>query len=206
MKAYDSVVVLGSRPLDVYAWKFPSHVYKSLDKAIELYEKKATKYITVSGKWTINFDILGITQPFRECDAMADYLLDHGIPAKAILREGDSKDTISNLYYLKRQIFKPKSLKTLLFIAAEPRLNRIRFLNEKILGPRYKLDYEGVAYLPGEVSINEGSILKIQTEFLATMADGDDAWLDGKFYEDLFYKRAKDRARERAFFEPVERK
>ena len=75
MVLYDTAVILGSRPLDGKTWRFSSHVYHSLDRAIELYNQKAVSSITVSGKWTLNFDILHITQPFTEADRMADYLV-----------------------------------------------------------------------------------------------------------------------------------
>lgn len=199
---FDAVIILGNRPLKPGTWEFPSHIYNSLDRAAEIYKKNAAKYIVVSGKWTINFDVLNITQPFKECDAMADYLLSKGVPDSAILRESESKDTISNLYYLKQQILLPKSLKTLHFIAAEARLNRIEILSKRILGSDFALSFEGVPYMPGEVSLNESQTLKLQTEFLAPMKDGDESWLDSKFYDDPFYEAVKARAKAGAASEP----
>jgi|GEM_PF-1169314 uncharacterized SAM-binding protein YcdF (DUF218 family) len=200
---YDTAVILGSRPRDGKTWRFPSHVYYSLDRAVELYNKKKISFITVSGKWTLNFDVLHITQPFTECEKMADYLLAKGIPDNAILRESESKDTISNIYYLKRQIFESKGLRSLLFIAAEPRLPRIEFLCQRILGPTYSLHFEAVAYAQDEVSPNEQRTLTKQTAFLAPMKDGDDAWLDGKFYVGPYYDAVRNRVIERAAHEPL---
>lgn len=199
---YDAVAVLGSRPRDPKTWKFQPHIYATLTRAAELYKDGQTSYIAVSGKWTLNFDVLHITQPFKECDAMANYLKLLGIADDYILREAESKDTISNLYYLKRQIFEPKNLKKLHFITAEGRVTRVKFLCDRILGPDYALSFEGVAHAPEEISANEARTLDKQRAFLAPMKDGDDAWLDNKFYNDPYYKAVKQRVRERAAGEP----
>lgn len=199
---YDAVIILGSRPKDPKTWALPSHVYASLDRAARLYEQGAARYVIVSGKWTINFDVLGIQQPFTECDAMAEYLLKNGVPDSAILREDESKDLISNFYYVKRLVLKPNKLTRLHFIAAEARLKRIAVLSGRILGPDYTCSFEGVDYDPADVSPNEVRTLRKQTEFLKPMADGDDDWLTGKFFDDPFYQQVKQRVRERAANEP----
>ena len=196
-------VILGSRPYDGKTWQFPSHIYNSLDRAIDLYKQKFISLIVVSGKWTINFDVLHIKQPFKESDKMADYLIAKGIPSQAILRESESKDTISNIYYLKRKIFKPMGLINLLFIAAEPRLQRIEFLCQKILGPDYELRYEAVNFAPDEVSLNEKLTLARQAAFLKPMTAGNDKWLDGKFYTGPYYNNVRKRVLKRASTEPL---
>jgi uncharacterized SAM-binding protein YcdF (DUF218 family) len=202
MHSYDTIVILGSRPKDPVTWQLPSHIYTSLDTAILLFNQQAAKTITVSGKWTINFDVLNIQQPFRECEAMADYLIEHGVPDTAILRETESQDTISNLYYLKQLVFEPNDIHRLLFIAAEARLERIMFLAQRILGPDYEIATKGVAYDPADVSPHEKRTLAKQAAFLAPMQDGDDHWLDGKFYTDPFYDTVRARVIERAAQEP----
>lgn len=94
MTTYDTIIVFASQP-DPHNWQFPSHVFKSLDRAAELFTHEAASAIAVSGKWAIRFDTLRIVQPFRECDEMAAYLMTCGIPEKAIYKEGESKDSIS---------------------------------------------------------------------------------------------------------------
>lgn len=198
---YDAVVILGSRPHNPETWEFPSHIYKSLDRAAELCNAGLARHIVTSGKWTINFDALNIEQPFTEAQAMADYLKAK-VPDQSILQESESKDTISNLYFLKRQIFEPYQLHDLHFVAAEGRLHRIKFLCRRILGPDYRCTFEGVGHGPGEVSRNEARTLRIQREFLAPMQDGEDKWLDGKFFDDPFYAKVRARVIRRAQLEP----
>ncbi|MDQ3094294.1 MAG: YdcF family protein [bacterium] len=203
MPHYDTAVILGYRPLNGETWQFPAHITSSLDRSVELFNEGTISFITVSGKWTINFDVLNIAQPFKECDKMAEYLLRKCIPNDAILRESESKDTISNIYNLKRQVFVPNALRNLLFVAAEPRLERIKFLSQKILGSEYSLDFEPVTYKPEEVSQNEQRTFAEQDAFLAPMKNGDDAWLDGRFYTDPYYDAVKNRVVERAVDEPL---
>ncbi|MDQ2973419.1 MAG: YdcF family protein [bacterium] len=203
MSRYDTAVILGYRPLNGETWQPPTHITNSLDRSVELFNEGSIQSITVSGNRTINFDVLNIAQPFKECDKMAKYLLTNCIPDDAIQRESESKDTISNIYYLKRQILMPRELRNLLFIAAESRLERIKFLCERILGSEYRLDFEPVEYKPEEVSQNEQLTFAEQSDFLAPMKDGDDAWLEGKFYDDPYYVAVKNRVVERAADEPL---
>jgi len=186
MKQYDAVVVAGYQP-DTTTWEFPEHVYKSLDKAKSLLESGRATHIVTAGKWSIAMDNRGLVQPFRECDAMADYLLAQGVPENKILREGFSKDTISNLYYLKTKIFMPKGYTKILFVAADFRIQRLEFLCKRILGAEYECDFEPVA-AERNSTYNEPHAFKIQQEFLAPMKDGDHAWLADKFYSAPMYQ------------------
>ncbi len=202
MQKFDTAVVLGSRPLGPDSWDLPDHIFRSLDRANELLRADKIKYITLCGKWTINFDVLGIEQPFQECDAMAEYLVDNGVEHDVLLREDESKDTISNIFYLKRQILQPHNFNSLLFIAAQPRIRRIQILAHKILGNSYELEFEGVDCSPEERSNNEDATLQKQSAFLEPMTDGDESWLENKFFEDPFYIVSAERVKREANDEP----
>ena len=186
MKQYDAVVVAGSQP-DTTTWEFPEQVYKCLDKAEELLENGHATHIVVAGRWSIALDNRGLVQPFKECDAMANYLLAQGVPADKILKEGFSKDTISNLYYLKTKIFIPNGYTKVLFVAADFRIPRLEFLCKRILGAAYEYGFEPIASKPS-ASYNEPHTFKVQKEFLAPMKDGDHAWLADKFYSAPMYE------------------
>lgn len=192
MLVYDAIVILGSQP-DPRNWQFPSHVFKTLDRAIDGFVHEASPAIVVSGKWAIRFDILHIAQPFRECDKMADYLIERGIPEGAIFKEGDSKDTISNLYYLKKNVLGPHKFRNLLVITADFRKARIEFLCQKILGDTYHVTFETVEPDPNEAYAHESDTLIQQQKFLASMRDGDDRYLDGRFFGDPYYDAVSDR-------------
>lgn len=180
MNQYDVVIVLGSQP-DTITWEFPQQVYNCLERAKVLIDEKQAPYIATSGKWSIALDAIGLKQPFRECDELADYLIKQGVPESKIIREGDSKDTISNLFYLKTQILIPRGMKRLLFVVAEFRIPRLKFLCERILGNEYTIVFEPIASEVGS-SYNERVTMKEQKEFLEPMISGDHAWLADKFF------------------------
>ncbi len=186
VKTYDAIVVLGSQP-DPATWKFPKQVYDCLDRAMELLNQDNASHISVSGDHGIKLDNLNIKQPFKECDVLADYLLKRGVPSDKILKEGESRDTISNLYYLKTQVFIPQQMKYLLFVVAEFRIPRLQFLCKRILGKDYMCDFESISSKTGS-TYNESHTLKIQSAFLEPMADGNHNWLDGKFYDAPMYQ------------------
>ncbi len=198
MKTYDAIVVLGSQP-DFRTWKFPSHTYKSLDRALELVSQGVAPYICLSGDHALKYDYTGITQPFRECDQQEEYLLSKGCPPEAILKEGESRDTVANFYYLKNLVFKPKQIKNVLLITTDFRVERIKFLWQKVVGLDYPVDFETVSYSEDEVYKSEAITLQKQQEWLKDVNDGDDAWFKDKFYDDPYYlywkKRDQDRLR-----------
>lgn len=205
MQTYDVIVVLGSQP-DFRIWKFPSHTYKSLDRAAELLSQGLAPYIALSGDHALKYDNTGITQPFKECDAEEDYLLSQGVAPEHILKEGESRDTVANFYYLKNLVFKPHNLHSTLLITTDFRVERLKFLWQKVMGPDYPLTFETVTYEPDEVYKSEATTLKRQQDWLKDVRDGDDAWFEDKFYDDPYYQYYKQRDQERLKTETNPRK
>ncbi len=184
--AYDALVVLGSQP-DPETWKFPDHIYKCLERSKELLESGLAPLVVTSGKWSIALDNKGIEQPFLECDAAAEYLVSQGVAKDNILKEGESKDSISNLYHLKKDIFIPRDVTNLLFVVAEFRASRLSFLCERILGEDYNVDFDSIPAEPSP-SYNEPNTSRVQQEFLEPMKPGDHEWLADKFYTAPMYQ------------------
>lgn len=118
---------------------------------------------------------------------MAEYLIKNGVPTSKILREGESKDTISNLYQLKNLIFIPKNKRKLLFVVAKWRIPRLKFLCERILGTSYSFDFVAIPSIKPSKQ-NEKLVFQKQKEFLEPMENGDHAWLDDKFFNASLYK------------------
>lgn len=193
--AYDLIILLGSQP-DIKTWKFPEQVITCLHRSKELLDEGKAPFIVASGKWSTRLDTLGIQQPFRECDKLEELLIDVGVPKEKILKEGESKDTISNLYYVKKDILIPNGWNRILFVAADFRIPRLKFLCERILGPKYVIDFDSIKSEPGP-SYNEPNTFKLQKEFLEPMKVGDHEWLADKFYTAPMYQQAakNDKAR-----------
>ncbi len=205
MKTYDAIVVLGSQP-DFRTWEFPSHTYKSLDRALELVKQGVAPYICLSGDHALKYDNTGITQPFKEADKEEEYLLSIGCPSEVILKETVSRDTVANFYYLKNLVFIPHNIKNVLLITPEFRVKRLKFLWKKVLGPDYKLDIETIEYEDKDIYKQEAPTLKRQQEWLKDVKDGDDAWFKVKFYDDPYYLLYKKRDQERLKTETDPRK
>lgn len=192
-KTYDLIIVLGSKP-DSTNWQFPSHVFASLDIAAKLLRAGAAPYIAVSGKWALSFDERGLRQPFLESDAMAAYLASQDVAPAQILKESESKDTVANFYYLKKHIVAPRHMRRILLVAADFRLARIEYLVHKIFGPGYQFEFHGVPAADSETYPHEAETMARTQKFLAGMASGDDTFLDGKFYDDPYYRYQRPKA------------
>jgi uncharacterized SAM-binding protein YcdF (DUF218 family) len=185
MAKHDIIVVLGSQP-NPKTWKFPRQVYDCLDKAADLFFQGNASYIGLTGKWGLSLEDNGYKQPFFECDAMAEYLYAKHVPADKILCENKSKDTISNLYYLKTTILMPRKMHDILFVVAEFRLQRLKFLCHKVLGPDYKTAFEAISAEASSI-YDEPHTFQVQSEFLKPMKPGQHTWLTDKFYTAPMY-------------------
>jgi uncharacterized SAM-binding protein YcdF (DUF218 family) len=192
MNKYDAIIVLATQP-DPKTWRFPQQLYECLDKATQLFKHQVAPYIITSGDRALSLDYRGITQPFRECDKMKEILVSNGIPQNQVLVEGDSRDTISNLYFLKEELLIPKKATNLLFVVASFRIPRLTFLCQKILGPGYTVTFEPIEAPQGD-TYNEQHTLQVQSLFLESMKDGDHHWLDGRFFDGWMYQYWKERS------------
>jgi uncharacterized SAM-binding protein YcdF (DUF218 family) len=172
-----------------------------MDKAAELFKQGIAPQVLTSGDRSVSLDNQGLTQPFSECDKTAEYLIEHGVPNDVILRERDSRDTISNLYYIKTQFLIPNQQKRLLFVVTDFRISRLKYLCDKILGDEYEIAFEGLSASQEGSTFNEDLTMQINHLFLEHMKPGDHEWLKDKFYTAWMYQfwkeRRLDRMRER---------
>lgn len=197
MKDYDAIIVLGSKPTPP-DWKFPSHVYKSLDVAADLLNQETAPYVIVSGKWALHYDALNMQQPFTEAEKMAEYLIVKGVDRRQILIETESKDTVSNFYYLKKQFLMPQKMHHILVVTADFRIERMQFLCDKILGPDYQVEFEAIEAKPEEIYPHEAETLQAQKKMLHDMKAGDEEFVGAKFYDDPYYQAVIERVRAHA--------
>ena len=88
------MVVLGCQ---VKPWGPSVLLQDRLDKALEYWEKHPETVVVVSGA-------RGPDEPSTEARAMADYLMEKGVPEENILLEENSHNTIQNLTYSKQML------------------------------------------------------------------------------------------------------
>lgn len=97
LTAYDTILVLGSK-IDGKntATATPDEVTKNrLDAAIKLAAANPQAQIIVSG-------YKGFDEPVTEAAGMADYLEEHKIPSKRIIKEPKARNTFENLEFSKK--------------------------------------------------------------------------------------------------------
>jgi len=186
------IVVLGGG-IDLKG-NLPPHVYQRLDRAIELHQKLPGSKIVLTGKYSFLYG--AEKPPATEAEKMCAYLLSKKIPKKNILLEKNSKDTISNAYYLKKNIFLPKRETRAIIITSHFHLQRVKYIFQKIFGPDYRLEFIGLQEHLDESS--EKKVVQRQKELLlktkavlSKMKEGDHGFLAGKFYRIKYYREKR---------------
>ena len=112
-----------------------------VDKAIELYQHGFAPFIVFSGKhWALR----KVIPEKSEARLMMEYALKSGVPAKSILTEEHSTDTIGNIFFTKWDILEHKGWKKFIIISTDYHETRLRYIMDKILGPKYLFEFVGV--------------------------------------------------------------
>lgn len=172
----------------------PEIVSIRLKKVADLYFHEVSNKIIVCGRWSINWDIKGITPPTTEAEEMKKALLISGVSGQNIIKEEWSRDTIGNAYFSKINIIKPNNLKTILVVCSDFHLKRVQFLFQKIFDADYQMDFLTTPTENGrdpEFMRMEDSVLERQKNFLKNMRDGDDIFLQTRLYKDPYYKKKR---------------
>ena len=178
---YDAIVELGYR-FDTN-WKFPPHLADSLVMTADLYKKHVAPLVIVCGKWSITFDQQKIVPPLTESSEMKKSLVALGVPSDAIIMEKNSKDTIGNAYYLKREIVKPSNFHSLLIVCADFHAPRVAYVFNKVFGDGYTIDFKLVPTPRNEAEIqSQKELIEKHKAFFGAMKDGEDSYLSDKLY------------------------
>lgn len=106
-------------------------------KAVELFNSGEAPMIVMSGAWTYHND----TPVRSEAEAMKEYAQSLGVASDKIIEESESKDTIGNIYFTKKNICERHNWHALTIIASEEHMPRVKYLFHKIFGPEYSLHY-----------------------------------------------------------------
>ncbi|MEK7202582.1 MAG: YdcF family protein [Patescibacteria group bacterium] len=132
---YDAILVLGR---GVYKDGSTSESAKStVEKAVELFNDGLSDRIIFSGKWTYTLDY---TPPTTEARAMANYAQSLGLPENATLLEEDSYTTVTNAYFIKKDLLIPNNWKRVVLVSIYPMSQRAHWTLGLIFGPEYTCD------------------------------------------------------------------
>ena len=132
---YDAIIILGE-PL-TYDGDLGVELTARAEKAIEIFKKKQAKKIIASGGKT-SPNKKGIT----EAEGMKQYLIGRKIPARSIVKEENSKDTIGNALFTKTKILDSSNWKKILIVTSDYHIPRAKYIFQKILGNKFKLDFQ----------------------------------------------------------------
>jgi uncharacterized SAM-binding protein YcdF (DUF218 family) len=132
----DAIIVLG-RGVEENG-TLPPDPKSRVRKAVELFNKGEAPFIVMSGAWTYHADM---KPRHSEAAAMKMYAISLGIAAESTIEESDSKDTIGNVYFTKKNIFEPRGWHSITVVASDEHLPRVQYLFHKIYGPQYAFQF-----------------------------------------------------------------
>ncbi len=188
------IIVLGGG-IDL-GGNLPEHVYQRLNKAIELLVQSPQSKVVVCGKYSFLYDQLGKYPPVTEAEKMSDYLINKGADKNKILTENQSKDTIGNAYYLKKNIFLPQNETSATIVTSHFHLERVKYIFAKIFGQAFNFEFIGLQEkLPADeekkVIAHQKELLEKIKEILSPMKDGDHEYLSEKLYKIKYYREKR---------------
>lgn len=168
----------------------PELVELRLRKAVELFQQHPSPII-VSGKYSLLID----EPPAKtEAQLMQEELVRLGVPVGQVLVEDQSQDTVANAYYVKKLI-KGKDT-NITVVTSEFHSERAEFIFKKVFGPEFQIEAVATPSALSEeirekVEARQLELMDLTQKFLHDMPDGDDSFLDGRFYSDPFFQRER---------------
>jgi len=123
----DAVIILSHR---LESGKISEEYKKRLEKGAELIlNKKARKIILCSE--TANNNVKGI-------------LIKKGIKEEDILLQKESRDTIGEAFFTKKQILAPNKWKSLYIVSSDYHIPRVKEIFDFILGTGFYIEYQSI--------------------------------------------------------------
>ncbi len=118
----DAIIVLGARVME--DGTLSTTLTHRMNKACDIYEQGYAETIIVCGGQ-------GANEPVPEADAMAEYLMQKGVPPSAILRELNSFDTLQNLVNA-QGLMRERGLNTAIIVSSEYHIQRALWIARDI--------------------------------------------------------------------------
>lgn len=112
---------------------------KRVQKAVELYRKGVANKILMSGRWGAHIDFI---PPRTEAKAMKAYAVSLGIKPSEIFCEEKSRDTVTNLFFVRKLFLGPKKWKRIMIVTSEYHIKRTKYIAKKVFGSDFEVDFE----------------------------------------------------------------
>jgi len=142
-----------------------------MEAAINAFQANEAPHIVTSG-WDYRNEY-----PVPIAEAMRDYALQHGIPSEAIISDVNSRDTVGDAVFTKRNVVLPREWKRLLVITSDYHLPRTREIFTFVYGRDYEIAFRGVpALVPARSpEAEQASLQSFRTTFQGVAAGDDSA-------------------------------
>jgi uncharacterized SAM-binding protein YcdF (DUF218 family) len=152
----------------------PQSVLLRIKTAHKLFQQNRASRILMAGKWSL---FLKQTPPMTEAAAMAKYALSLGVPKKNLLKEEQSNNTTSNVFYIWKNFLKPNQWHKLIVVTTDSHLHRTKYIFDWLLGSDYQIEYvaspaKGDLLIRFKRWLNENLQLYLTRRFLATVPQG----------------------------------
>ncbi|MEK6959740.1 MAG: YdcF family protein [Nanoarchaeota archaeon] len=146
-----------------------------VEKGVDLFKKGLAKKIIMSGSCGF---MVSYTPTKTEAKAMKEYAVSLGVPEKNILTEEDSKDTIGNAYFTRKNLLEPNNWKNIIVVTSEYHIPRARYIFQKILRKDNRVEMIAAdSHLTAEEarqkSVEEEKIMALTKQWLDWIEDGD---------------------------------
>ncbi len=142
-------------------------------KAAELAGLFPGALLIMSGSTSIRADQAVIED--TEAAIMKKYTVSLGVNPQRILLENDSRDTLANAIFAKKNYLAPYQMRNVMVVTSSFHIPRTEYLFRKVLGSDYAVTFvsAGGEIKPGRLTKEERSLAFAQA-LLDTAADGDD--------------------------------
>lgn len=136
---YDAIIVLAGGITNQET--LPNSVKKRVVLAKQLYDKKVSPCILMSGKWSGYWDYM--PPHYTEAELMREYAISIGLPKSAILVEEYSQSTFENALYVSKLFLEPRGWKNVLVVTSDFHIKRARYIFEQLLKNTFRLTFVG---------------------------------------------------------------
>jgi uncharacterized SAM-binding protein YcdF (DUF218 family) len=109
------------------------------DAAVDAYRNGEAPLIATCG-WAYRKD-----SKMSIAEAILRYIIaQHGVPTGAVIAERDSRDTVGEAVFSKRNLAVPQGWKSLLVCTSAYHVDRAKLIFDRVYGPRCSIDVRGV--------------------------------------------------------------
>jgi len=108
-----------------------------LDVAIDAFNRQQAPYVITCG-WAYRDD-----SPVTIAAAMKKYAVDKGVPADAVLTEENSRDTVGDAVFTRRNFFLPKGWDKILVVTSNYHVARTQEIFSFVFGEQYSITVAG---------------------------------------------------------------